>query len=91
MMSHLYPMFSLYRKQSVDLFLPLNNLLLYDGNIVHKWLNVTNEIYLVVLYPFQNKIINVFEIQLVIWTAAILFWSRLVLKICVKITVRYIF
>ena len=68
-------MFSLFRKQSVDLFFQLSDLLPYDGNIVHKCLKITsanilryrstNAIYIwfiieVVLSPFQNKITNVF-------------------------------
>ena len=106
MMAHLYTMFSLYRKQSVDLFFQLIDLLPYDGNIVHKWLKITSANILryrsikaisiwfiieVVSSPFQNKIDIIFEIQLVFWTAVILSWPRLILKICVKITVKYIF
>ena len=74
-MTHLYTMFSSYRKQSVDLFFQLSDLLPYDGNIVHKclkitsanilWYRSTNAIYIwfiieVALSPFPNKITNVF-------------------------------
>ena len=106
MMTHLYTMFPLYRKQSVDLFFQLTDLLPYDGNIVPKWLQTTSAnilcyrsikaisiwfIIKVASSPFQNKIAIVFEIQLVFWAAVILSWPRLILKICIKITVKYIF
>ena len=66
----------------------LNDLLPYDGNIVHKWFNITSanilryrstkviNIWFIIeveFSPFQNKVTNVSEIQLVFWTTGVLF------------------